>query len=97
MSSRPGAPYQAWRDSARAVVARGVARLGLTEGVDATFDPPWADQCRVVALRCTQAFLDNIGIRIEDDYAITPTGLEWLSRAPREPAETESAMSRRGH
>ncbi len=39
----PGAPYQAWRDSSRAVVARGVARLGLTQGVDATFDPPWAD------------------------------------------------------
>jgi Xaa-Pro aminopeptidase len=162
----PGASYQAWRDSARAVVARGVARLGLTEGVDATFDPPWADQCRADAVRCTQAFLymahglghgiglevhdpphpwkdtgtfapgdvftiepgiyvstrlldilpdtpknramvakvraavtryNNIGIRIEDDYAITPTGLEWLSRAPREPAEIESAMARRGH
>lgn len=162
----PGASYQAWRDSARAVVARGVARLGLTEGVDATFDPPWADQCRLEAVRCTQAFLymahglghgiglevhdpphpwkdtgtfaagdvftiepgvyvstrlldilpdtprnramiakvraavaryDNIGIRIEDDYAITPTGVEWLSRAPREPAEIESAMAHRGH
>jgi Xaa-Pro aminopeptidase len=161
----PGASYQAWRDSARAVVARGVARLGLTEGVDATFDPPWADQCRVEAVRCTQAFLymahglghgiglevhdpphpwkdtgtfapgdvftiepgiyvstrlldiladtpknrtmiakvraaviryNNIGIRIEDDYAITPTGVEWLSRAPREPAEIESAMAHRG-
>jgi Xaa-Pro aminopeptidase len=162
----PGASYQAWRDSARAVVARGVARLGLTEGVDATFDPPWADQCRLETVRCTQAFLymahglghgiglevhdpphpwkdtgtfapgdvftiepgvyvstrlldilpdtprnrtmiakvraavaryDNIGIRIEDDYAITPTGVEWLSRAPREPAEIESTMAHRGH
>ena len=162
----PGASYQAWRDSARAVIARGVTRLGLTEGVDATFDPPWADQCRVEAVRCTQAFLymahglghgiglevhdpphpwkdtgsfapgdvftiepgiyvstrlldilpdtpknramiakvrstvtryNDIGIRIEDDYAITPTGVEWLSRAPREPAEIESAMARRGH
>ena len=161
----PGASYQAWRDSARAVVARGVARLGLTEGVDATFDPPWADQCRVEAVRCTQAFLymahglghgiglevhdpphpwkdtgtfapgdvftiepgvyvstrlldilpdtpknrtmiakvraavsryNNIGIRIEDDYAITPTGVEWLSRAPREAGEVESAMAKRG-
>ncbi|MGH7514304.1 MAG: aminopeptidase P N-terminal domain-containing protein [Gemmatimonadales bacterium] len=162
----PGASYQAWRDSARAVVARGVARLGLTEGVEATFDPPWADQCRLEAVRCTQAFLymahglghgiglevhdpphpwkdtgsfapgevftiepgvyvstrlldilpdtprnramitkvraavaryDNIGIRIEDDYLITPSGVEWLSRAPREPAEIESAMAHRGH
>jgi Xaa-Pro aminopeptidase len=161
----PGAPYEAWRDSARAAVARGVARLGLTEGVDATFDPPWADQCRQEPVRCTQSFLymahglghgiglevhdpphpwkdqgvfapgqvftiepgvyvstrlldmlpdtpknramiakvrpaveryNNIGIRIEDDYAITGAGVEWLSRAPREPAEIESAMRRHG-
>ena len=162
----PGASYQTWRDSARAVVARGVARLGLTEGVDARFDPPWADQCRVEAVRCTQAFLymahglghgiglevhdpphpwkdtgtftpgdvftiepgvyvstrlldilpdtprnrtmiatvraavaryNDIGIRIEDDYAITGTGVEWLSRAPREASEIEAAMADRGH
>jgi Xaa-Pro aminopeptidase len=159
----PGASYQAWRDSARAVVARGVARLGLTEGVDATFDPPWADQCPREPVRCTQSFLymahglghgiglevhdpphpwkdtgsfapgdvftiepgiyvstrlldilpdtpknramiarvraaveryHDIGVRIEDDYAITPSGLEWLSRAPREPEEIEAAMVR---
>jgi Xaa-Pro aminopeptidase len=39
---------------------------------------------------------DNIGVRIEDDYAITGTGLEWLSRAPREIADVEAAMARRG-
>ena len=162
----PGAPYQAWRDSARAVVARGVAKLGLTEGVDATFDPPWADTCQKDAYRCRQDFLymahglghgiglnvhdppgasyaagafapgdvftiepgvyvstrlldmlpdtpknrgmiaavraaveryNNIGIRIEDDYLITPSGVEWLSRAPREISEIEGAMrARRG-
>lgn len=160
----PGVPYAAWRDSARAVIALGVARLGLTEGVNATFDPPWAEQCRTRPVRCTQAFLymahglghgiglevhdppstayaagsfqpgdvftiepgvyvsrrlleilpdtpknramlarvrtavqryDNIGVRIEDDYAITGTGVEWLSRAPREIAEVEAAMARR--
>ena len=163
--ARPGAGFVAWSDSARAVVARGVTRLGLTEGVDATFDPPWADQCPQQPVRCTQAFLymahglghgiglevhdppspayrpgtfqpgdvftiepgiyvstrlldilpdtpknrsmiahvraavaryHDIGIRIEDDYAITATGVEWLSRAPREATEIEAAMARRG-
>jgi Xaa-Pro aminopeptidase len=160
---RPGAAFEAWRDAAQAVVARGVARLGLTEGVDATFDPPWADQCAAKPVACTQAFLymahglghgiglevhdqphpwvgagtfaagdvftiepgvyvsrklleilpdtpknramiskvrdavaryDNTGVRIEDDYLVTPGGVEWLSRAPREIAEVESAMAR---
>jgi Xaa-Pro aminopeptidase len=163
--ARPGASYGAWRDSARVVVARGVARLGLTEGVDATFDPPWADQCAAQPVRCTQGFLymahglghgiglevhdppptsynpgtfqtgdvvtiepgiyvstrlldilpdtpknrsmiahvraaveryRDIGVRIEDDYAITATGVEWLSRAPREIAEIEAAMASHG-
>ena len=160
---KPGSTYEAWRDSARAVVARGVAKLGLTEGVDATFDPPWADQCEANPVACTQSFLymahglghgiglevhdrprpwygtgnfaegdvftiepgiyistrlldilpdtpknramiakvrpavqryQNVGIRIEDDYVVTPTGVEWLSRAPRELAEVEAEMAR---
>ncbi len=161
---KPGSSFEAWRDSARAVVSRGVARLGLTEGVDATFDPPWADQCAVNPVACTQGFLymahgpghgiglevhdrphpwygtgtfaegdvftiepgiyistrlldilpdtpknramiakvrrtvqryQNVGVRIEDDYVVTATGLEWLSPAPREAAEVEAEMARR--
>jgi Xaa-Pro aminopeptidase len=34
----------------------------------------------------------SIGVRIEDDYAITAGGLEWLSRAPRELEEIEALM-----
>lgn len=157
--AKPGASWQAWRDSARAVEARGLARLGLIEAADATFDPPWADRCTKEPVACTQAFLymahglghgiglevhdpprpyrdsgtfevghiftiepgvyistrlldmlpdtpknramiakvrpvveryQNIGVRIEDDYMITPTGVEWLSRAPREISEIEA-------
>jgi Xaa-Pro aminopeptidase len=156
--AKPGASWQAWRDSARAVEARGLARLGLIEASDATFDPPWAERCKTDPVSCTQAFLymahglghgiglevhdpphpwvgtgtfqvgdvftiepgiyistrlldmlpdtpknhtmiskvrstveryQNIGVRIEDDYLITPGGVEWLSRAPREIADIE--------
>ena len=54
---KPGSSFEAWRDAARAVIASGVARLGLIEGADATFDPPWADQCGTNPVACTQAFL----------------------------------------
>jgi Xaa-Pro aminopeptidase len=72
-AARPGGTFAAWRDAAREVVARGVARLGLTEGVDATFDPPWADQCQNNSAACTQAFLymahglgHGIGLEVHD-------------------------------
>jgi Xaa-Pro aminopeptidase len=35
------------------------------------------------------------GVRIEDDYIVTPTGLERISTAPREIAEIEALMAGR--
>ncbi len=38
----------------------------------------------------------NIGVRIEDDYALTAAGLEWLSDGvPREIPEIEALMRQR--
>ena len=34
----------------------------------------------------------GIGVRIEDDYLLTASGLEWLSTVPREVAEVEAAL-----
>ncbi|MBA3319482.1 MAG: aminopeptidase P family protein [Gemmatimonadales bacterium] len=72
-AARPGGSFASWRDAARQVVARGVARLGLTEGVDATFDPPWAEQCTGNPVACTQSFLymahglgHGIGLEVHD-------------------------------
>jgi len=35
----------------------------------------------------------NIGVRIEDDYVVTSSGVEWISRAPRELDEIEALMA----
>ena len=51
------------------------------------------NQALAARLAPAVAFFKNIGVRIEDDYAMTARGMEWLSRgAPREITEIEAQM-----
>jgi Xaa-Pro aminopeptidase len=54
----------------------------------------------IAKVRPTVQRYQNIGVRVEDDYLITPAGVERLSRAPREIAEIEvlnaSSRAKRG-
>ena len=38
---------------------------------------------------------DGTGVRIEDDYLITPDGLEWITRVPRDIADVEALIRQR--
>jgi Xaa-Pro aminopeptidase len=158
---KPGVSVEVASDSGQAVVMKGLARLGLIESANATFDPsPGAScppegclQARVFALHGygghgiglevhdpaqyyaaggkfgvgdvftvepgiyvspdllrslpdtpkNRSFLarirpaaqkySGIGVRIEDDYALTEKGLEWLSEgSPREISRIEELM-----
>jgi Xaa-Pro aminopeptidase len=164
--TRAGVRVQVGDSAVRAVEAAGLARLGLIESPEATFDPPWANAqtCERRPLSCKQVYLfmahglghgiglevhdaggysysptgafqvgevftiepgvyvstklldmlpdtprnrafiakvrpmveryNNIGIRIEDNYLVTATGLEHLSKGPRTAEEIERAMRR---
>ena len=50
------------------------------------------NQAMIAKIRPAVQKYANIGVRIEDDYIVTPTGIEWISRAPREIPEVEAMM-----
>ena len=55
--ARPGASMRAMNDTARAVIARGLVKLGLIEAEDASFDPPSVASCTESPASCRQSAL----------------------------------------
>jgi Xaa-Pro aminopeptidase len=72
-NSGPGMSMRAAYDSTLDVQARGLARLGLIEAADATFDPPWPADCDRFPRSCRQVMLftihgitHGIGLEVHD-------------------------------
>jgi Xaa-Pro aminopeptidase len=71
--SKPGGSSVAALDSSIAVRARGLAKLGLIDSVNAMIDLPWRTDCNRAPVQCTQANLwmihgisHGIGLAVHD-------------------------------
>jgi Xaa-Pro aminopeptidase len=64
-----------------------------TRTLDMLPDTP-RNRAFVARVRPIVARYENTGVRIEDDYLVTPAGLERLTKAPREIAEIEAIMQK---
>jgi Xaa-Pro aminopeptidase len=65
-----------------------------TSMLDALPDTP-RNRAFIAKVKASVQKYENTGVRIEDDYMITPQGLERISTAPREIPEIEALMARR--
>lgn len=64
-----------------------------TASLDALPDTP-RNRAFIAKVKDAVLKYENTAVRIEDDYIITPTGLERISTAPREIAEIEALMKK---
>jgi Xaa-Pro aminopeptidase len=72
-NSKPGMKASVAQDSSVVVRANGLAALGLTQGIDSTFDPPWPvncaqrpDQCRQSNLWMIHGISHGLGLAVHD-------------------------------
>jgi len=56
-NSKPGMRASVAQDSSVVVRAKGLAALGLIQGTDSTFDPPWPVNCQQQPSQCLQSNL----------------------------------------
>lgn len=65
-----------------------------TASLDVLPDTP-RNRAFIAKVKAAVQKYENSGVRIEDDYLITPQGVERLSKVPREMAEIEALMKQR--
>ena len=89
--------HDPWRASATDVLTPGHA-FTIEPGIyvrgntlDIISDTP-RNRALKERIRAAVTRYANIGVRIEDDYFVTPGEVEWISRAPREISEIEALM-----
>jgi Xaa-Pro aminopeptidase len=74
-NAKPGLKASAAQDSSVVVRVKGLAALGLTQGADSTFDPPWRVNCEQQRSACLQSNLwmmhgisHGLGLEVHDPY-----------------------------